>query len=214
MSNFSHEAEGWTTLKRWDGKLSYGAQTLWGPCHAPLGRYPKVGTVRGRGRARWDACAQAHSAPGCPPSLPSPNLGQTPRLQNHVHSFLLGVCPHTPHRTISAASGGKPKIGALSYLGRGPGGTAWGRCAESSLSPWGLRSNGLSRLPSAADLPPDPRLLPSAACRCGLNRPGFRGGLTLCTLGFATRKKEAALHCSSEFVPISTSFTSSFWFIF
>ena len=74
MSNFSHEAEGWTTLKRWDGKLSYGAQTLWGPCHAPLGRYPKVGTVRGRGRARWDACAQAHSAPGCPPSLPSPNL--------------------------------------------------------------------------------------------------------------------------------------------
>lgn len=89
-----------------------------------------------------------------------------------------------------------------------------GHCVESSLSPRGLCSNGLSRLRSAADLPPDPRLLPSVACRCGLNRPGFRGGLTLCTLGFATRKKEAALHCSSEFVPISTSFTSSFWFIF
>lgn len=194
---------------------SYGAQTLWGPCHVPLGRHPKVGTVQGRDRAGSDACAKAHSAPGCPPSLPSPNLGQTPRLQNHVHSFLLGVCPHTPHRTISAASGRKPKIRTLSfYLGRGPEGTDRGHCAESSLSPRGLCSNGLSRLRSAADLPPDPRLLPSAACRCGLNRPGFRGGLTPCTLGFATRKKEAALHCSSEFVPISTSFTSSFWFIF
>lgn len=36
----------------------------------------------------------------------------------------------------------------------------------------------------------------------------------LCKLGLAVRKQEAALHCSSKSVPISTSFTSSFWFVF
>ena len=103
-------------------------------------------------------CARVLSIP------PLPQLGSDTRLQNHVHSFLLGVCPHTPHRTISAASGRKPKIRTLSfYLGRGPGATDRGHCVESSLSPRGLCSDGLSRLRSAADLPPDPRLLPSVA---------------------------------------------------
>ena len=65
-------------------------------------------------------CPPRKAAQGCSSAL-GPQSLQTPQLQT---TFLLGVCPHTPHRTTSAACGRKPKImtvNPLLYLRTIPG---------------------------------------------------------------------------------------------
>lgn len=179
-------------------KLCFCSEMGWGPYHSNEAWCRPDGVLLPPGRQPKEA-----AAPACPLS----QLHQTPRPQT---IFLLGVCPHIPHRTISAARCRKPSIRTVNsvlYLRTIiPGG------ADLSLSPWGFW--GLSRLPSPTDLPPYSQLFHHLPKRCWLEKHGFREDLKFCMLVFATRKKEAALHCSLEFVPISTSFTSSFWFIF
>lgn len=85
-----------------------------------------------------------------------------------------------------------------------------------SLSPWGLCSNGLTQSSPVLQIL-RPGTIPSHSYHLPTG-VGWRDMASKKTWHFVCsdlpQERKAALHCSSEFVPISTSFTSSFWFIF